>query len=63
MSLTASEWLVLDNIAMGWHFATNIDRRVAEEVHDRLTREKYLEKGRLTDKGRVALIEGHGQRK
>ena len=51
--LTASQWLVLDNLKSGWSYYTNMDRTKAEEAYLWCVRNEYIKDGKITDAGRI----------
>ncbi len=54
--MTANEWLVLDSLAHGWSYRTNLSRQVADETLADLTLQGLVADGRITDAGRAALM-------
>jgi hypothetical protein len=53
----ASDWIVLDNIVHGWGWATNLPRDFAEAALKRCEERGWVNGKRITDKGRIALLE------
>ena len=55
--LTATKWLILDNLKQGWPWRTNIcDWNKADSSYLWLVENGYIEDGRITDKGLTALM-------
>lgn len=55
MTVTASQWLVLDNLKQGWPYWTNLSRLFADEAYLWAVRNEYVRDGQLTDAGRGLL--------
>lgn len=53
--LTATKWLILDNLKYGWPWRTNIcDWNNADYLW--LIENGYIEDGRITEKGLISLV-------
>lgn len=55
LTLTAVQWLVLDNLSKGWAYHTNVSRDLADEAYLWCVRNEYIRHGLITDAGRGAL--------
>lgn len=49
--LTAAQWLVLDNVKMGWHYRTNLDSDRADEAYLWCVRNEYIQDGKIAAAG------------
>ncbi len=55
--MDAVQWLVLDNLAHGWFYTTNIcDKDKAERMYLKSVEDEFIKDGRITDAGRIALM-------
>lgn len=55
--MNAVKWLVLDNLAHGWLYTTNIyDRKLAAEMLAECVRDGLVKDDAITDAGRIALM-------
>ncbi len=55
VSLTARQWLVLDNLNNHWKYFTNLDRAAANAAYCQCVKNGWIENGKITPCGIVAL--------
>lgn len=55
-TITAAQWLVLDNLAHGWHYWCNLDRAMADDAYLWAVRNEFVRDGAITNAGLGALL-------
>lgn len=54
--MTASQWIVLDNLKHGWPFRTNLSSSMADKAYLWCVNNEYVKDGRITPAGEAALL-------
>lgn len=54
--MTASQWLVLDNLLHGWPYWINLDRNFAEQAYLWCINNEFVKDGQITETGKAALL-------
>lgn len=57
MTITATQWLVLDNVKRGWVYHVNCIGEKADAAYLWLVSNELIRDGRITATGELALIE------
>ena len=55
MSLTPTQWIVLDNLKNGWDYSINLHQQAADEAYQWCIGFDYVRHGKITDVGAARL--------
>jgi hypothetical protein len=55
-SITAAQWMVIDNVKQEWNYWTNLDRNLADVVYLQCVSEEYIKDGKITPVGEIVLL-------
>ena len=56
LTITCSQWIVLDNLKNGWRYQTNLASKFAEPAYRWAIENEYIKDGKITQAGLGMLL-------